>query len=245
MATTAAQTAKAIRTELKSVFPGTKFSVTSENFSMGNAVRIKWTYGPTDDEVKSVTDKYQYGHFNSMEDMYEMSNCSEDLPQVKFVTTRREYSEEAINEVMAELEITEDQKNEYNERFQSYNNELIYRKLNKRSYLPETAENKLESVEIKGKKSILEIADEIHETVFGVLTCPTIKSIKATTDCGRVGFEPAKFQVNDQGFAYKNGKLFGKVEKVSHKSDRWILQVKCISENKYINGQEMKIEVFK
>lgn len=90
---TAANCAAAIREELKTKFKHTKFSVTSENFSMGNSVRIKWTDGPTEKEVESITNKYQYGHFNGMEDMYEYSNSREDIPQAKYAQTSREIGE--------------------------------------------------------------------------------------------------------------------------------------------------------
>jgi len=85
--------AKAIRAELKEKFSKVKFSVRSENFSMGNAVRIEWTDGVAENEVTKITDKYEYGHFNAMEDIYEMSNCRDDIPQVKYITTYRKKSE--------------------------------------------------------------------------------------------------------------------------------------------------------
>ena len=92
--TGSAQCAAAIRTELKTKFPNYKFSVTSDNFSMGNSVNISWTDGPTAGQVESVTRKYQYGHFNGMEDVYEYSNNIEGLPQAKYVSESRKMSEE-------------------------------------------------------------------------------------------------------------------------------------------------------
>lgn len=88
-----AQAAAAIREELKTKFPGVKFSVTSEGFSMGDAVRVKWTDGPTENEVTNITAKYEYGHFNGMEDIYEYSNRRDDIPQTKYLTTSRSKSE--------------------------------------------------------------------------------------------------------------------------------------------------------
>ena len=92
--TGSAQCAAAIRTELKTKFPNYKFSVTSDNFSMGSSVNISWTDGPTAGQVESVTRKYQYGHFNGMEDIYEYSNNIEGLPQAKYVNESRKMSEE-------------------------------------------------------------------------------------------------------------------------------------------------------
>jgi hypothetical protein len=104
--TGAAQAAAAIREELKTKFKGVKFSVTSDNFANGNSVDTQWTDGPTEDEVQEITGKYQYGHFNGMEDIYEYSNSREDIPQAKFVSEHRKQSEEtraAIDAAALEL----------------------------------------------------------------------------------------------------------------------------------------------
>ena len=37
------------------------------------------------DEIENIAMPYQYGHFNGMEDIYEISNVIEQLPQVTFV----------------------------------------------------------------------------------------------------------------------------------------------------------------
>ena len=92
-----AKTAKAIRTELKINFPGVKFSVKSECFSGGNSVKVDWIDGPGKDKVNAITSKYQYGHFNAMEDMYENSNEKSELPQVKYVQIFREWSEKTLD----------------------------------------------------------------------------------------------------------------------------------------------------
>jgi hypothetical protein len=94
--------AAAIKAELKAAFPGVKFSVNSESFSMGNSVNINWTDGPTVAEVEKISSKYQYGHFNGMEDLYEYTNERNDIPQVKYVTESRNKSE-AIANLLPEL----------------------------------------------------------------------------------------------------------------------------------------------
>jgi hypothetical protein len=91
---TAANCAAAIREELKNVFPGVKFSVKSDNFSMGNSVHVSYIDGPTTDQVDQIIGKYQYGHFNGMEDIYEYSNSREDIPQAKYVSSHRKISDE-------------------------------------------------------------------------------------------------------------------------------------------------------
>lgn len=86
-----AQAAKALRTELKKAFPKQKFSVTCENYSMGNAVRVFWENGPTRQEVDKIAGKYQQGHFDGMTDCYKYSNTNKDIPQAMFVSLNRGY----------------------------------------------------------------------------------------------------------------------------------------------------------
>lgn len=101
---TSANAALAIRNELKEAFPGVKFSVTSSTYAGGNSVRVSWHDGPTMDQVQEHTGKYQYGHFNGMEDIYEYSNKRDDIPQAKYVMEERSMSDEtrAIIEASAE-----------------------------------------------------------------------------------------------------------------------------------------------
>jgi hypothetical protein len=62
--------AKNLKIELEHTFPGIKFSVKSESYSGGDSIRLGWTDGPLQEEVKKVSGKYQEGHFNGMEDIY-------------------------------------------------------------------------------------------------------------------------------------------------------------------------------
>lgn len=95
MRSTQAQAAKAIRQELKKAFPNTKFSVTSESYSMGNSVHVYWTDRESEAEVNEIVKKYQYGNFDGMTDSYEFSNKRQDIPQVQFVMTQRRKVEAA------------------------------------------------------------------------------------------------------------------------------------------------------
>jgi len=95
--------AAAIKAELKTAFPGIKFSVTSDSFSMGNSVDIRWEDGPTDNEVSDIACKYQYGHFNGMDDIYENTNSRTDIPQAKYVHTSRSKSD-TIKNLLPQLE---------------------------------------------------------------------------------------------------------------------------------------------
>ena len=63
-----------IRIELKKAFPGVKFSVRTEHRG-SSSINIGWTDGPTTEQVKTVTDKYQEGDFNGMEDIYEYNDA--------------------------------------------------------------------------------------------------------------------------------------------------------------------------
>lgn len=101
--TEAARAAKLIRAELKKALPKTKFRVRSNNYAGGDSVYVRWTDGPTRSTVKEITDKYQYGHFDGMIDLYEYSNNIEGLPQVKYVLEQRDISDEAYARKKATL----------------------------------------------------------------------------------------------------------------------------------------------
>jgi hypothetical protein len=93
---THALAAKMIRKELKKAYPNTTFTVRARSFSGGDSVDIEWTDGPTDKQVADITAKYQYGHFDGIQDLYENTNRRIDIPQVRFVHERRKYSDQAL-----------------------------------------------------------------------------------------------------------------------------------------------------
>lgn len=86
---THAEAAKLIRKELKHTFPNIKFSVISRTYAGGNGVNVQWENGPTRATVRSLIVKYECGHFNPMEDIYEYTNCRKDIPQVDYVHVQR------------------------------------------------------------------------------------------------------------------------------------------------------------
>lgn len=90
-----ASAAKMIKKELKQLFPNTKFIVTSQSGTCFSSVEAEWMDGPHPDVVEDVTKKYQYGHFDGMEDIYRHSNVLKDIPQVTWVNTRRNISDDA------------------------------------------------------------------------------------------------------------------------------------------------------
>ena len=139
MKTESARTAKAIKAELKKSFPAVKFSVRSSNFAGGNSVDIEWVDGPTTEKVDGLTSKYQYGHFNGMEDYYEMSNTRDDIPQAKYIMTRRNISPETKAKIEKHIAdfwgVTTDA--ECMEKNSCYLADLIYRESSKTDYMPE------------------------------------------------------------------------------------------------------------
>ena len=105
--TGAAATAAAIRTRLKKEFPGVKFSVRSDNFSMGNSVDIEWTDGPMGEVVEAITSQYQYGRFDGMQDLaYNVKIDEESLgcPGAKYVHANRRLSDEYRAQIKEVLE---------------------------------------------------------------------------------------------------------------------------------------------
>lgn len=130
-----AAAAKAIKAELKAAFPTVKFSVRSESFSMGDAVRIQWADGPITKQVTAITDKYQYGSFNGMEDIYEHDNRRDDIPQSKYVTTSRRPSEETKAAIAAELGFEGKDLNNGRNEWGEYYAQLIHRAFCQRSFV--------------------------------------------------------------------------------------------------------------
>lgn len=91
--------AKNIRIELAKAFPGVKFSVKTERFSMGNAIRVSWTDGPTSGQVEEITDRYDAGHFDGMTDCYEYRKdhaWTDAFGAAKYITFSRDLSAETV-----------------------------------------------------------------------------------------------------------------------------------------------------
>jgi hypothetical protein len=64
----AKKTAVEIRKILKTKFTKTKFSVRVPYFG---TIYITWDQGPDHHAIRSITDNFQVGNFNGMEDCYE------------------------------------------------------------------------------------------------------------------------------------------------------------------------------
>ena len=89
-----AQVAKIIRNHCKQI--GIKCRAKSEGYSMGDSVRVTVYDQPPQvfDALNKLWSKYQYGHFDGMQDMYEYSNSRDDIPQTKYLFINNEFSEE-------------------------------------------------------------------------------------------------------------------------------------------------------
>lgn len=131
--TTAALCAKTIRHELKQFTLPCTPRVTSDNFAGGNSVNVKLEdVDPTTlSLIKQRLDKYEYGHFNGMEDIYEISNSRPDVPQVKFLSidnhtslAMRQRLYDAVRadhpQVTAELPATYSASNDYVRIYEEY-----------------------------------------------------------------------------------------------------------------------------
>jgi hypothetical protein len=64
-----AQTARLVRAALAKAFPGTRFSVTSQSYSGGCSVRVRWTDGPLRAEVEPIASMFQGKRFDGSIDL--------------------------------------------------------------------------------------------------------------------------------------------------------------------------------
>lgn len=91
--------AKNIRKELKAAFPGVKFAVRSSKYAGGNSINVNYVDGPAREKVDEIINKYEYGNFNGMEDIYEYNEdmyFNEAFGGAKYIFASREMSDELI-----------------------------------------------------------------------------------------------------------------------------------------------------
>lgn len=179
-----AAAAAMIRKELKAAFPSVKFSVTSDSFAGGDSVDVRWTDGPTTGQVEKFSSKYQYGHFNGMEDIYEYTNSREDIPQAKYVQEHRSMSDEAEKIVYDAL--LNQYGKEYFENIDQWEvKRRIYQKFSETDFCPAPEPTKKET-ETPQYKEVETVAGEINivdysEKAFAVIgdTKPIKDTLKA------------------------------------------------------------------
>jgi len=90
-----AHSAKVLKGHLQKFFPGVKFSVTSDTFSMGCSIDVSYTDGPLLQEVEAIANLFQYGRFDAMQDLsYSVNVEVPGCQGAKYVSVSREMSEE-------------------------------------------------------------------------------------------------------------------------------------------------------
>ena len=94
MKSTQAQAAAMIRAELKK--NGIAAKVRSDCGSMMTSVDVDLVdpLPALKEQVKRFVSRFQYGSFDPMQDLYEVSNRDESIPQVTFATVNVRYSDE-------------------------------------------------------------------------------------------------------------------------------------------------------
>ena len=128
MQSSQARTAKEIRELLKSL--NIPASVTSKGYSMGDHVNVDLENQPPAivEQIRKLTYKYQYGHFDGMIDMYEMSNCRDDIPQTKYLMIQNSWTDDikqkAWEYVINHYAGFEDAPKLYKDSYQFYNKDM-------------------------------------------------------------------------------------------------------------------------
>lgn len=87
---THAACAKAIRKELKALYPDTKFRVYCDSI---DSVYVEWENCVTTDTIRGLLAKYKYGSFDGMTDYYDFNNKRDDIPQVKYIFVKRKITD--------------------------------------------------------------------------------------------------------------------------------------------------------
>jgi len=83
------EVAKLVRIQLKTHFPGQKFSVRIEQYSMGSSITVKWIDGPMVKDVVEIA-----GHFQGSK-----------LYSNDFIFFNRHYSENLFADMFGQMEI--------------------------------------------------------------------------------------------------------------------------------------------
>ncbi len=101
----AAQVAKLLKQKAKEL--GLVATASSKNFSMGCSVNVRVTKG-TDtalEKLKEYSNQYEYGQFNGMEDLYEITNSRDDIPQTKYLFVEDKRADTIIQENLDQTQV--------------------------------------------------------------------------------------------------------------------------------------------
>lgn len=92
-----------VRAALKKHFPGIKFSVKTDTYSMGASVDVKWMDGPTTEAVNAVVKQFEGSTFDGMQDLKSPRETYLNGERVSYgadhVMTQRDCSEEFTRRV--------------------------------------------------------------------------------------------------------------------------------------------------
>lgn len=68
----------------------------SQTYSGGESVRVHVINQRPEvaEALEKEFSKYQYGHFDGMQDLYEYSNCNDGLPQIKFMFVNNDFTDD-------------------------------------------------------------------------------------------------------------------------------------------------------
>lgn len=91
-----AKAARIIRSKLRKLFPSVTFSIIASTYANGDSVAIRWTNGPSLENIRSLTTEFQSGSYCCITDSYILDNKNEYTPQVKFIKLYRSITEDVF-----------------------------------------------------------------------------------------------------------------------------------------------------
>jgi hypothetical protein len=98
----AAEVAKLVRSELKSAYPNTKFSVKTSRYSGGSSIRVHWIDGPTTKEVEKIVGYMHGASFDGMIDLQSYHDTTDPKTGEiihygnNYIFCERDYSKNAL-----------------------------------------------------------------------------------------------------------------------------------------------------
>ena len=102
-----ADTAKLIRQAIKEAFPGVKFSVRSHVYSGGASITVEWLDGPNEQQVETVTNRFEASYFDGSIDFKGSIFHMLDGKPVRFgadsIRCNRSNSDEAIERAISRV----------------------------------------------------------------------------------------------------------------------------------------------
>lgn len=102
-----ADTAKLIRQAIKEAFPGVKFSVRSHVYSGGASITVEWLDGPNEQQVETVTNRFEASYFDGMIDYKGSIYHMLDGKPVRFgadsIRCNRSFSDAAVDRAIARV----------------------------------------------------------------------------------------------------------------------------------------------